>query len=66
MWTIILIIAGIQSGTLHIVLPILALVWFTIIGCWPKKDEKPKPKNPIDKHGDEVYGTIDWLRDGKL
>ena len=31
---------------------------------------KSKPryykKNPIDKHGDNIYGTIDWLREGKL
>ena len=26
----------------------------------------PKKKNPIDKHGDDIYGTIDWLREGKL
>lgn len=70
MFTIALIIAGIKSGTMHIVIPILFFLWFAIISCIPSKQQLQKKtrvkKNPIDKHGDEVYGTIDWLRDGKL
>ncbi len=26
----------------------------------------PRPKDPIDRHMDENYADIDWLRKGKL
>ncbi len=29
-------------------------------------DPAPRKKDPIDKHMDENYGDIDWLRKGKL
>ena len=32
----------------------------------PTATYQPKKKNPIDKHGDDNYGTIDWLTNGKL
>lgn len=35
-------------------------------GSVPPKTSSPKRKNPIDKHMDENYGDVDWLRKGKL
>ena len=30
------------------------------------KPHAPRKKNPIDKHMDDNYADIDWLRKGKL
>lgn len=30
------------------------------------KPQPPTPKDPIDKHMDDNYADIDWLRKGKL
>ena len=40
-----------------------------IIGIASRGNSKPaapRKKNPIDKHMDDNYGDIDWLRKGKL
>ena len=39
-----------------------------IIGALTGKGgkQKPAPKDPIDRHMDENYADINWLRKGKL
>jgi hypothetical protein len=32
----------------------------------PPKAPVPKQKDPIDRHMDENYADVDWLRKGKL
>ncbi len=32
----------------------------------PPMAPPPKPQDPMDRHMDETYGDIDWLRKGKL
>ena len=45
---------------------------FAVIGIFgiaargSSKPAAPRKKNPIDKHMDDNYGDIDWLRKGKL
>ena len=51
-----------------IMLPV-CMIYGLIKGLTSKPTKKPlhpKKKNPIDKHGDYCYGTIDWLEKGKL
>ena len=69
MITIAIIIAGIMSGEIIPALCIVAFGWLIlIIGIMGAKSDlkNPRPQDPIDKHGDENYGDIDWLRKGKL
>lgn len=35
-------------------------------GSVPPKSPSSKRKNPIDKHMDDNYADVDWLRKGKL
>lgn len=37
-----------------------------IKGSKVNKTTYSRKQNSIDKHGDNIYGTIDWLREGKL
>ena len=75
MFSILLIIAAFRTGDIKVILLVfmaLFFVWAVIISEWNRytivtKQKRPQPKqNPIDKYGDEHYGTIDWLRQGKL
>lgn len=75
MFSILLIIAAFKTGDIRVILLVfiaLFVVWAVIISEWNRytivtKQKQSKPKqNPIDKYGDEHYGTIDWLRQGKL
>jgi len=80
MFSIMLLIAAFQTGDITMILLVmgaLGWLWYMIISEFQKgaraastkqsRQYQSKPKqNPIDKHGDEVYGTIDWLRNGKL
>ena len=75
MFSILLIIAAFKTGDIRVILLVfmaLFFVWAVIISEFNKyniritqKQSKPK-QNSIDKYGDEHYGTIDWLRQGKL
>lgn len=73
MFSIFLLIAAFQTGnglTILFVATILGYFWSFIISEIKRstntKGTYQKKQNPIDKHGDENYGTIDWLRNGKL
>lgn len=75
MFSILLIIAAFRTGDIKVILlvfMVLFFVWAVIISEWNRytivtKQKQSQPKqNPIDKYGDEHYGTIDWLEDGKL
>lgn len=75
MFSILLIIAAFRTGDIKVILLVfiaLFVLWAVIISEWNKytivtKQKQSQPKqNPIDKYGDEHYGTIDWLSQGKL
>lgn len=75
MFSILLIIAAFRTGDIKVILLVfmaLFFVWAVIISEWNRytivtKQKQSQPKqNPIDKYGDEHYGTIDWLSQGKL
>ena len=59
------------SAIVLLIISALALIFGIagIIGIAVRgKAEPPAPrkKDPIDKHMDDNYGDIDWLRKGKL
>lgn len=63
MFTIIFIRAGFQAGCGMLTLGVALWFWAVIgLGC----TLKPKKTNPIDKHGDSIYGNFTWLYDKKL
>ena len=75
MFSILLIIAAFRTGDIKVILLVfmtLFVLWAVIISEWNRysivtKQKQSQPKqNPIDKYGDEHYGTIDWLSQGKL
>lgn len=75
MFSILLIIAAFRTGDIKVILLVfiaLFVVWAVIISEWNRytivtKQKQSQPKqNPIDKYGDEHYGTIDWLSQRKL
>lgn len=75
MFSILLIIAAFRTGDIKVILLVfvaLFFVWAVIISEWNRytiatKQKQLQPKqNPIDKYGDEHYGTIDWLSQRKL
>ena len=71
MFTLLILIAAFSTGDIVAILcaiGFLAFVWFCIINEWTRYNTTTKiyKQNPIDKYGDEHYGTIDWLKDGKL
>ena len=48
---------------------VLIIAGAAIIGIAAHGNSKPsvpRKKNPIDKHMDDNYADIDWLRKGKL
>lgn len=75
MFSILLIIAAFRTGDIRVILLVfmaLFVLWAVIISEWNRysivtKQKQSQPKqNPIDKYGDEHYGTIDWLSQRKL
>ena len=75
MFSILLIVAAFRTGDIRVILLVfmaLFVLWAVIISEWNRysivtKQKQSQPKqNPIDKYGDEHYGTIDWLSQGKL
>lgn len=68
MFSILLIIAGFQIGHPFLAIFIVVMFWAYILCSNPLQVRQKKKKyiNPIDEHGNENYGTIDWLHDGKL
>lgn len=66
MFSIFLIIAGFQIGCPLLAIFIVVFFWTCVLCCNFSRTNKKKYNNPIDKHGDKNYGTIDWLYDGKL
>lgn len=65
MFTIIFILAGIQSGHIGLSLGVVIFFWTCILGSLGNLKKKRKI-NPIDRYGDYFYGDIDWLRKNKL
>lgn len=67
MFTIILIIASFRAGCPLLGIFVAILFWTIIIsGCKKSNVTTHTKQNPIDKHGDEIYGDINWFYDGKL
>ncbi len=77
MISIMLLIAAFRTGDgLTVLLTIvgLAVFWTFVISeirnireaKRSRKQIRPKEQDPIDKHMDENYADIDWLRKGKL
>ena len=73
MFSIILLLCALSTGDITVILLVLVMVcgvWMHIISAYYQihyqKTTKIKKQNKIDKHGDEIYGTIDWFYDGKI
>lgn len=67
MFSILLIIAGFKVGCPLLAIFIVLMFWACILCSNPLRiKQKKNYTNPIDEHGNENYGTIDWLHDGKL
>ena len=71
MISLFLLIAALATGngiTILCVVSFLAFVWSLIISAIKSNNDckKKYESNPIDRHMDENYADIDWLRKGKM
>ena len=63
-----LVVSAFITGNITVILLVLCMVggfWLMFICTWKNQNQSTK-KNKIDKYGDDNYGTIDWLHQGKI